>query len=154
MVRAFLVSTVLIAQVSVGSCLDQFKLPTTPESTSSTTTVGAFGGSWASVAPSSVQETCTDFRWAATSVTTTGVSGTWSATCWKTVPVTGTASLAVTASGFAWTAAGTGTAIGVGACAISLTGTASIDRDQVRIPYSGTTCLGPVSGTEILRKPE
>jgi hypothetical protein len=154
MLRALLLSSVMIAQVSVGSCLESFKLPTTPESSSSTTTVGAFGGSWASVAASTVQNTCTDFRWAATAVTSTGVSGTWSATCWQSVPVTGTASVAVTSSGFAWTAAGTGTAASVGTCAISLTGTASIDRDQIRIPYSGTTCLGPVSGTEILRKPQ
>ena len=30
--------------------------------------------------------------------------------------------------------------------------TATFDGAQFRIPYSGTTCLGPISGTEILRK--
>jgi hypothetical protein len=27
-----------------------------------------------------------------------------------------------------------------------------MQNNQIRVPFTGTTCLGPVSGTEILRK--
>ena len=51
----------------------------------------------------------------------------------------------------------TGTAIiaGIPACAFSLNGTGSIEDNgnTLRLPYSGTTCLGPVSGSEVLRRP-
>ena len=33
-----------------------------------------------------------------------------------------------------------------------LTGTAEIGVDSIRVPYSGDTCLGKVSGVEVLRK--
>jgi hypothetical protein len=52
-----------------------------------------------------------------------------------------------------WTATATAAGAGVPTgCAISLAGTAVFEGSQIRIPYSGTTCLGPVSGTEILGK--
>jgi len=35
---------------------------------------------------------------------------------------------------------------------VSLTGTAELGVNSIRVPYSGTTCLGPVSGVEILNK--
>ena len=38
------------------------------------------------------------------------------------------------------------------ACAITLTGTAELGTDSIRVPYSGDTCLGNVSGVEILKK--
>jgi hypothetical protein len=51
------------------------------------------------------------------------------------------------------TATGTANIPGVPGCAFSLSGTGTIvDNREITIPYSGTTCLGPVSGTETLRK--
>jgi hypothetical protein len=37
-------------------------------------------------------------------------------------------------------------------CAIALSGVATLETDKIRVPYSGTTCVGPVSGTEVLRR--
>ena len=37
-------------------------------------------------------------------------------------------------------------------CAISLSGTAVVETGQVRVPYTGTSCFGSVSGTEILKR--
>jgi hypothetical protein len=51
-----------------------------------------------------------------------------------------------------WTGTGTATAPDLPSCAISLSGTAELGTDSIRIPYSGTTCLGPVSGVEILKR--
>jgi hypothetical protein len=36
---------------------------------------------------------------------------------------------------------------------VALAGAATLEGTQVRVTYTGTTCLGPVSGTELLRKP-
>ena len=149
MFRTVLLATVIVAQ-SVSGCLDNFRsaVPTDPGET----TMSAFGGSWGSVAASTAEAVCTNFRWTVTNVTLTGASGTWTATCFKVVPVSGTASGALANGEIRWTATGTGTAEGVGICPVALTGSAKLENAQVRIPYTGTTCLGPVSGVELLRK--
>jgi hypothetical protein len=149
MFRTVLLATVIVAQ-SVSGCLDNFRsaVPTDPGET----TMSGFGGSWGSVAASTAEAVCTDFRWAVSDVDLTQVSGTWTATCLKVVPVSGTASGALVNGEIRWTATGTGTAEGVGTCPVALTGSATLENAQVRIPYTGTTCLGPVSGVELLRK--
>ncbi len=149
MFRTLLLTTVIIAQ-SVSGCLDSFRtsVPTEPGAA----TMSAFGGSWGSVAASTAEAVCTDFAWRVTNVELTSASGTWTARCFKTVPVSGNASGALVNGEIRWTATGTGTADGVGMCPVALSGTAKLENGQVRIPYAGTTCLGPVAGTEILRK--
>ena len=52
-----------------------------------------------------------------------------------------------------WSANATGAVPGVPPCAIAISGTATLEaNNRIRIPYSGTTCLGPVSGTEIVQR--
>jgi hypothetical protein len=41
---------------------------------------------------------------------------------------------------------------GISLCAFNLAGSGTIQNDTLPLAYSGTTCLGPVSGTETLRK--
>lgn len=149
MFRTVLLTTVIIAQ-SISGCLDKFRsaVPTDPGETA----LSAFGGEWGSVAASTADAVCTDFAWSVTDVGLTTVSGTWTARCFKTVPVSGNASGALVDGEVRWTATGTGTADSVGTCPVALTGSAKLENGQVKIPYTGTTCLGPVAGTEILRK--
>jgi predicted naringenin-chalcone synthase len=58
----------------------------------------------------------------------------------------------MTGSTIAWTAIGTSTIVGAPACDVALMGTAELGANSIRVPYSGTTCLGPVSGVEVLTK--
>ena len=51
-----------------------------------------------------------------------------------------------------WTAQATASVANVVSCPISLTGTAELGSDSIRVPYAGDTCLGKVSGVEILKK--
>ena len=51
-----------------------------------------------------------------------------------------------------WSAQGDATGSDGIACRITLTGTAEIGANSIRVPYSGDTCLGKVSGVEILNK--
>jgi hypothetical protein len=54
------------------------------------------------------------------------------------------------------TVTGNASVAAIANCPFSLSGTGSIEDNgnTLRIPYSGTTCLGPVSGTEVLHRPQ
>jgi len=109
-------------------------------------------GNWtsASVIPSA--STCTDFKWNASEQTSNSAKGSFSATCANDLKLTGTAQGTLNGAAVDWSAQGDATAPGQTACAIALTGTAELGADSIRVPYSGTTCLGPVSGVEILKR--
>ncbi|HVC20946.1 MAG TPA: hypothetical protein VNE16_12770 [Vicinamibacterales bacterium] len=52
-----------------------------------------------------------------------------------------------------WTATGQATEPGLPACPFTLNGTATLSTPTtISIPYSGTICFGPISGTETLTK--
>ena len=63
----------------------------------------------------------------------------------------GTAQGTLSGSVINWSAEGDATTAGI-ACRITLTGTAELGANSIRVPYSGDTCLGKVSGVEILNK--
>lgn len=151
MVRTFVIATLLFAQSTTGGgCLSSIR-NSVPTGAGNTVSMETYGGAWSSLAASALPKTCTDFSWKVTDWTTTSASGTWTARCLSAIPVTGTASGALVDGEVRWTATGTGTAEGV-SCPVALSGTATLDNAQIKIPYSGSTCLGTVSGTELLRK--
>jgi hypothetical protein len=123
----------------------------------STSGIEALTGNWQSVADASGiipnPNSCTDFKWNATSQTATMAAGSFSATCTGIV-FAGTASGTLTGTTVAWSANGTafGESLPVSPCAITLTGTAELGTNSIRVPYSGNTCLGPVTGVQILNK--
>jgi hypothetical protein len=118
----------------------------------SSTGISALMGSWTSGAIVPTAATCSDFQWDVTEQTGTAARGNFSATCAGDLRVQGTAQATLNGSAIDWTAQGTASAPGLPSCAISLAGTAQLDVDSMRIPYSGDTCLGKVSGTEVLHK--
>lgn len=149
MTRKLLLATSIAAMLS-AACFNFLN----PSSTNSTSVKAQdLAGSWASIASATtLQNTCTDFRWSVTEVSGNTGSGTFSATCLGTLKVTGTGQGTLSGTTITWTATATAAAPGIASCPIALTGTAKFEDAQLRVPYSGTTCLGPVSGTEILRK--
>jgi hypothetical protein len=114
--------------------------------------IGALSGNWSSSNLIPSPNACTDFKWNATEQTSTSARGSFSATCAGDLRLTGTAQGTLSGSGISWAAQGNATAPGLTACAITLTGTAELGVDSIRIPYSGTTCLGAVSGVEELKR--
>ena len=83
----------------------------------------------------------------------TTAKGSFSATCAGDLKVVGTAQGSLSGTNtIAWSAQGTATAPGLTACGIALTGTAELTTDSIRVPYSGDTCLGKVTGVETLRR--
>ena len=148
--KTFCAALSVLALVGASGCLgfEHSSSPAAPTAAG----ISALLGVWtsANIVPS--PSACTDFKWEVTEQTTTTASGNFSATCAGSLKVTGRASGALSGSDITWTATGTATAPDLPSCAISLSGTAKLEGDQIRVPYSGTTCLGPVSGTEILKK--
>ena len=140
-----------LAAMLCAGCLDFLTSNTAPSSvTASTQTMT---GSWASVSSATaLTNTCTDFHWTITALSGATGSGAFTAKCLGNLPVTGMAQGTLSDTTVTWSATAVGTTSAGLSCPISLTGTASFDGTQFRIPFTGTTCLGPVSGTEILRK--
>jgi hypothetical protein len=118
----------------------------------SSTGVAALLGSWTSSSVVPTATSCTDFKWDVTQQTGNTASGTFSATCAGDLKVVGNANGTLTGSTVTWDAQATASVPGLPSCAISLTGTAELGADSIRVPYSGDTCLGKVSGVENLRK--
>jgi hypothetical protein len=79
--------------------------------------------------------------------------GDFSATC-NGVDFSGFANGTLTGTTVAWGANGTaaGASLPQSPCAITLTGTAQLSPSSIAVPYTGSTCMGPVSGTQTLNK--
>ena len=107
-------------------------------------TLSSTGGTIAS------PESCTNFDWSISPQTATTYTGTFSATCAGGVQLDGTATGVLVDDLLNITATGTATLSDGSSCPFTLTGTARLEGSTVRIDYTGTTCLRPVSGTEIL----
>jgi len=113
-------------------------------------------GNWTSVATAASTSfnpgSCGNLEWAITSMTDTSAAGTFKATCGGGLTLEGSAEGKLNGLTADLKASGTVTGAGI-SCPFSLTGTAVPEGlDTVRINYSGTTCLGPVSGSEVLKK--
>ena len=151
MKKTILLAAIFTAAITASACIDYERRSssTGPSAVGS----GALMGTWTSSNLIPSPGTCTDMRWTATEQTSTTARGSFSATCTGDLRLSGTAQGAFTSSGsISWSAQGNATAPGLTTCGIALTGTAELTTDSIRIPYTGNTCLGPVSGTEVLRK--
>jgi hypothetical protein len=114
--------------------------------------ISALGGTWTSSNLIPSASTCTDFVWNVTEQTGTSASGSFSATCAGQLKLNGTARGTLSGSVISWNADGSATASGLPSCGITLTGTAELTATSIRVPYSGDTCLGKVSGVENLQR--
>ena len=112
-------------------------------------------GTWQSQSstPQVDSSTCGQFKWIITSESAAMVTGTFTATCLGNVPFSGSGVGRRTATNtFDITVTGSATVQGVG-CNATITATATIQDDLATIPYTGQTCLGPISGVEYLKRP-
>jgi hypothetical protein len=144
------VAVLAVAVAAAGCAGFEHKSTTTGPSAAG---VSALMGTWASASsliPSA--STCSDFKWNATELTATSVKGSFSATCAGDLKASGTAQGTLNGSVISWTANGTAQVPLLPSCAITLSGTAELGTNSIRVPYSGDTCLGKVSGVEILNK--
>lgn len=114
--------------------------------------VSALGGTYRSITSIPSADSCSNFTWSVTEKTSNSAKGTFSASCQNNaIQVAGTAQGTQSGSSIVFQVDATAVASGL-SCAITIGGTAVIEPGQVRVPYSGTSCFGNVSGTEILKR--
>jgi hypothetical protein len=115
----------------------------------------AMTGVWTgqNVAPPA-SSSCSNFQWQIVSQTATSIAGTFSAVCASGLSVSGSASGQLVNGVVSITVTGTAVMPGIPSCGLSLSGTGTLEDNNtaLRVSYSGTTCLGAVSGTEVLRR--
>ncbi|HXT70309.1 MAG TPA: hypothetical protein VN700_11170 [Vicinamibacterales bacterium] len=144
-------SVIFLAALASTAC---FKITTSPSPINSTSQL--LGGTWVtveSIPGATLNESCTNFKWQVTEYTGQTATGTFSARCYGQVDIAGSAQGTLSGVNVNWSANATATLPGnPTSCAISLSGVATLETDKIRIPYSGTTCMGPVSGTEVVRR--
>jgi hypothetical protein len=144
--------TVLSSALIASGCIGferQSGTPTGPNAAGN----GSLLGSWTSsnIIPSPTS--CTDFKWNVSEQTQVSAKGSFSASCAGDLKVAGTAQGQFTQTGtIAWSGEANATAPGLTSCRVTLSGTAELGVDSIRIPYEGDTCLGRVSGVEVLRR--
>jgi hypothetical protein len=123
---------------------------TTPTATGVTALVGTWQSASATGIPSPAS--CTDFKWTPAQQSPTSAMGSFSASCAGGLKVAGTAAGTLSGTTITWQANAIASTPEIPSCNVSLTGTAELGVNSIRVPYSGNTCLGPVSGVEILNK--
>jgi hypothetical protein len=111
-------------------------------------------GAWTSGSVPSASS-CGNFQYEIATQTPASIAGTFSAVCGGGITLNGNATGEISGTSVALTATGTATMPNAPACPFTLSGTGTIEDNgyTLRIPFSGTTCLGPVSGTEVMRRP-
>lgn len=142
-----LVGTAALAVTVVFSSCSGQPSPTKPDPAGAS----ALLGTWQSTPDIPVPTSCSTFTWEITEVNGNTGSGKFSASCGG-FEVNGTANGTLSGNTVTFTASATATGPDGFTCPISLSGTATIDGDLITIPFTGTTCFGPVSGTQVLKK--
>jgi hypothetical protein len=158
--KTILFACALAVCVAAAGCVgyqNKTTVPTGP--TAAADTVTSLMGNWQSISGAGIipsPSSCTDFKWNPTELTATSAKGSFSANCAGDLKVSGTAmgtlNGTLNAGTVTWSAAGTASTPTIPSCGITLTGTAELGVNSIRIPYNGTTCLGPVSGVEVLAR--
>ena len=151
-----LLRTALVIALAVGStaCFDLFKnlfnSPTTPTETNGD--VRSYIGTWNGPTVAPVAQSCGSLQWKITSQTGNQASGDFSATCFDSVKLAGTMTATHSDSSIPWAATGTATK-GAATCPFNMTGTGTFQgTSNIVVNYSGTSCNGPVSGTETIKR--
>ena len=144
-----LVTLVCVGAAAASACLGYERRSSTGPTPTGT---AALLGSWTSSSALPSPTSCTNFRWNVTEQSGSTASGTFSATCAGNLQVSGTANGTLSGNNVTWNATASATVPNLPSCPITLNGTAEIGVDSIRVPYSGDTCLGKVSGVEVLRK--
>ena len=126
--------------------------------TSTSTSTPSLVGTWASSplptlpSPSS----CGNFKYQITTQTASSIAGTFTGVCGGGLTIAGNATGQLNGTAVTLVLTGTAAMPGIASCTFSLNATGSVEDsgNTLRLPFSGTTCLGPVSGTEVLRRPQ
>jgi hypothetical protein len=119
--------------------------------------VGSLAGIWAAETDLASAESwsCTGLQWNVTEQTATTISGTFTGICREFVLINGSASGQLNSGDVTIRVTGTASLQGdIVTCPFTLNGVGNlVDSHEMHVEYEGSTCFGPVSGEETLRRP-
>jgi hypothetical protein len=151
-----LLRTAIVLALAIGStaCFDMFKnifdSPTSPSDAEEG--VRSYLGTWNGPTAAPAAQSCGGLAWKITSQTGNQASGEFGATCADGVSLAGTVTATHSATTIPWAATGTATKGGT-SCPFTMTGTGTFQgTSHILLTYSGTSCNGPVSGTETITR--
>ena len=142
-----------ILTMAAAACVEtRHEGPTSPSEVAKVLATGSWTSA-ATAAPAGLNVgSCGNVEWKITSMTDTSAAGTFKAVCGGGLTLEGNAEGKLNGMTADLKASGTVSGAGLN-CPFNLTGLAVPEGlDKVRINYSGATCLGPVSGSEVLTK--
>ena len=151
LLRTALILTFALASGACGidTLKDLFTSPTEPTTSGE---VRSYLGTWAGPTIAPAAQSCGSLMWKITSQAGTQASGDFSATCGDNVKLTGTMTATHGDTSIPWAVTGTATK-GETTCPFSLTGTGTFQgTSNIVVNYAGTSCNGPVSGSETIKR--
>lgn len=147
------IALILTLAVSSTACLDMFKnIFDSPTDPSAPGDIRSYLGTWSGTAITPAAQSCGGMQWKITSQTGSQASGTFFATCADGVKLEGTMTATHGETSIPWAATGTATQ-GTTTCPFSMTGTGTFQgTSSIVVNYAGTSCIGPVSGSETIKR--
>lgn len=119
--------------------------------------LGPLMGLWASQEPlgNPASWVCGSFQWNISEQTPTSIAGSFAGICAGIVLVEGNGTGQLSGTTVTLNVSGQASVSGVTTtCPFSLSGTGQLEGEHaIHVNYSGSTCLGPVQGSETLRRP-
>jgi hypothetical protein len=150
-----LLRTALIVALAAGStaCVDMFKnIFSSPTAPSDSSDVRSYLGTWVGPALAPAAQSCGGLQWTITSQSGNQASGEFTATCADGVSLAGTMTATHSDTTIPWAATGTATKDDT-SCPFNMTGTGTFQgTSNILVSYAGTTCLGPLSGSETIKR--
>ena len=146
-----LIVTLAVSSTACGQVFKRlFSSPTEPSA--ATGDVRSYLGTWAGATVAPVAQSCGSLQWKITSQTGGQASGDFSAACSDGVGLAGTMTATHGETSIPWAATGTATK-GTETCPFSMTGTGTFQgTSNILVNYAGTSCNGPVSGTDTIKR--
>jgi hypothetical protein len=151
-----LLKTALIVGLAVSSAgcgLDKIKdWVTSPTSPTEPGAIRSYLGTWAGPTVTPAAQSCGGLQWKITSQAGSQASGDFAAACADGVNLAGTVTATHSDTTIPWAATGTATKEAT-TCPFSMTGTGTFQgTSNIALSYSGTSCLGPLSGSETIKR--
>ena len=146
--------SIAAAAIGCAACLSTFKdlfsSPTKPSDTNSA--VRSYLGTWSGPAATPAVQSCGGLQWKITSQNGSQASGDFVATCANGIKLAGTMTATHSETAIPWAATGTATKDAT-SCPFNMTGTGTFQgTSNILVSYAGTTCLGPISGSETITR--
>jgi len=146
---------IVTAALSSTACTDMlkniFSSPTKPSETTSGE-VRSYLGTWVGPTVTPAAQSCGGLQWKITSQAGTQANGEFAATCADGIKLAGTVTATHSDTTIPWAATGTATK-DTTSCPFNMTGTGTFQgTSNILLNYAGTTCLGPLSGSETIKR--